>query len=129
MGGGHPPVPRCRHVTVEAQTDVCLVLQIAVILSNPEQSKHLETARMMVAGLELDLVNLRSEKYADQTSRIPTMEFGTPEEDAVRWKSRHSLVIDLFWRKAAGAGRKPPRSAHTQETDGSEMNVALLMLL
>ena len=50
-------------------------MQIAVIESNPEQSKHLETARMKVAGLELDLVNLRSEKYADQTSRIPTMEF------------------------------------------------------
>ena len=39
---------------------------------------------MKVAGLELDLVNLRSEKYADQTSRIPTMEFGSPEEDALR---------------------------------------------
>lgn len=61
-----------------------LLLQIAVIVSNPEQSKHLETARMKVAGLELDLVNLRSEKYADQTSRIPTMEFGSPEEDALR---------------------------------------------
>ena len=53
-------------------------------MSNPDQSKHLETARMTVAGLELDLVNLRSEKYADRTSRIPTMEFGTPEEDALR---------------------------------------------
>ena len=61
-----------------------LALQIAVIESNPEQSKHLETARMKVAGLELDLVNLRSEKYADQSSRIPTMEFGTPEQDALR---------------------------------------------
>lgn len=59
-------------------------LQVAVIMSNPDQSKHLETARMKVAGLELDLVNLRSEKYADQTSRIPTIEFGTPEEDALR---------------------------------------------
>jgi len=45
---------------------------------------------MKVAGLELDLVNLRSEKYADQTSRIPTIEFGTPEEDALRSvKSSH----------------------------------------
>ena len=59
--------------------------QVAVIASNPDQSKHLETARMTVAGLELDLVNLRSEKYADRSSRIPTMEFGTPEEDALRW--------------------------------------------
>jgi hypothetical protein len=60
-------------------------VQIARIESNPEQSKHLETARMKVAGVELDLVNLRSEKYADQTSRIPTIEFGTPEEDALRY--------------------------------------------
>ena len=59
------------------------MLQIAVIMSNPEQSKHLETARMKVAGLELDLVNLRSEEYAE-SSRIPTMKFGTPEEDALR---------------------------------------------
>ena len=59
------------------------MLQIAVIMSNPEQSKHLETARMKVAGLELDLVNLRSEEYAE-SSRIPVMKFGTPEEDALR---------------------------------------------
>ena len=59
------------------------MLQIAVIMSNPEQSKHLETARMKVAGLELDLVNLRSEEYAE-SSRIPIMKFGTPEEDALR---------------------------------------------
>ena len=66
-----------------AELHVC-ALQIAVIECNPEQSKHLETARMKVAGLELDLVNLRSEQYADQNSRIPTMEFGTPEQDALR---------------------------------------------
>ena len=53
-----------------------------MILSNPEQSKHLETARLKLAGLEIDLVNLRSESYAD--SRIPTMDIGTPEEDAMR---------------------------------------------
>ena len=51
-------------------------------MSNPEQSKHLETARLKLAGLEIDLVNLRSETYAD--SRIPTMEIGTPKEDAMR---------------------------------------------
>ena len=53
-----------------------------MIMSNPEQSKHLETARLKLAGLEIDLVNLRSETYAD--SRIPTMEIGTPKEDAMR---------------------------------------------
>ena len=53
-----------------------------MIMSNPEQSKHLETARLKLAGLEIDLVNLRSETYAD--SRIPTMEIGTPKDDAMR---------------------------------------------
>ena len=43
-----------------------------MIMSNPEQSKHLETARMKLRGHWIDLVNLRSEEYA-QHSRIPTM--------------------------------------------------------
>ncbi len=55
----------------------------AVIQSNPDQSKHLETARMKVNNMWIDLVNLRSESYADG-SRIPKMEFGTPEQDALR---------------------------------------------
>lgn len=55
----------------------------AVIQSNPEQSKHLETARMKINDLWIDLVNLRSETYADG-SRIPKMEFGTPSQDAYR---------------------------------------------
>ena len=44
----------------------------AVIQSNPDQSKHLETARMKINNLWIDLVNLRSETYA-QDSRIPTV--------------------------------------------------------
>jgi hypothetical protein len=80
----------------------------AVIQSNPDQSKHLETARIKVPvlpgrtgngggngggggiaaasaapALWIDLVNLRSETYAEG-SRIPTMEFGTPQQDAER---------------------------------------------
>lgn len=39
--------------------------RIAKIQANPDQSKHLETARMTVGGLEIDLVQLRSEEYAD----------------------------------------------------------------
>jgi hypothetical protein len=50
---------------------------VAVIMSNPDQSKHLETARMKVRGVWLDLVNLRSEEYA-QHSRIPTMQASGP---------------------------------------------------
>ena len=43
---------------------------VGVIQSNPEQSKHLETATMKVRDVWLDFVNLRSESYADE-SRIP----------------------------------------------------------
>ena len=61
-------------------------------MSNPEQSKHLETARMKLDGLELDLVNLRCETYTD--SRIPQMTFGTPLQDAER---RDFTVNSLFY--------------------------------
>ena len=38
--------------------------------ANPDQSKHLETAKMKIWDIELDLVNLRAEEYAED-SRIP----------------------------------------------------------
>lgn len=44
---------------------------VAKIESNPDQSKHLETARTTILGIELDFVNLRSEEYAEN-SRIPS---------------------------------------------------------
>eukprot|EP00894_Picocystis_sp_ML_P002881 jgi/Pico_ML_1/53398/g3954.t1 len=66
---------------------------VAVILSNPEQSKHLETARMKILGEWIDFVNLRAESYAED-SRIPTMQFGTPLEDAVR---RDLTINALFY--------------------------------
>jgi tRNA nucleotidyltransferase (CCA-adding enzyme) len=47
------------------------VHRIAKIESNPDQSKHLETARTTLLGIDLDFVNLRSEEYAED-SRIPT---------------------------------------------------------
>mmetsp|Transcript_10270 Transcript_10270/g.18967 ORF Transcript_10270/g.18967 Transcript_10270/m.18967 type:complete len:635 (-) Transcript_10270:191-2095(-) len=65
----------------------------AVIQSNPDQSKHLETARMKIYDLWIDLVNLRSETYAED-SRIPEMALGTPEEDAMR---RDFTVNSLFY--------------------------------
>ena len=76
---------------------------VAVIQSNPEKSKHLETAKVKFRGLEIDLVNLRSEAYAS-TSRIPTIEFGTAEQDAMRrdftvnalfYNIKHGTVEDL----------------------------------
>ena len=73
---------------------------MAVIKSNPDQSKHLQTARMKVGELELDLVNLRSETYAD--SRIPEIAIGTPEQDALR---RDLTINSLFYNINTGQVR------------------------
>lgn len=62
-----------------------------VIKSNPDQSKHLETVTMNIYGKDVDFVNLRTETYSD--SRIPQMEFGTPEQDA----SRRDLTINALF--------------------------------
>ncbi|XP_073013457.1 tRNA nucleotidyltransferase cca2 [Typha latifolia] len=66
---------------------------VGVIQCNPDQSKHLETARMRICDIWIDFVNLRSETYADN-SRIPTMKFGTAEEDAYR---RDLTINSLFY--------------------------------
>lgn len=63
------------------------------IEANPEKSKHLETVTTKVFGLDIDLVNLRKETYSEN-SRNPQMEFGTPEEDALR---RDATVNALFY--------------------------------
>ena len=56
---------------------------LAKIEANPEKSKHLETVTTKILGLDIDFVNLRKETYTEN-SRNPIMEFGTPEEDALR---------------------------------------------
>ncbi|KAL8199334.1 hypothetical protein R6Q57_012902 [Mikania cordata] len=66
---------------------------IGVIQSNPDQSKHLETARMRLFDVWIDFVNLRSEDYCE-SSRIPTMQFGTAEQDAYR---RDLTINSLFY--------------------------------
>ncbi|KAL7607334.1 hypothetical protein Lser_V15G20117 [Lactuca serriola] len=66
---------------------------IGVIQSNPDQSKHLETARMRLFDVWIDFVNLRSEDYTEN-SRIPTMQFGSPEQDAYR---RDLTINSLFY--------------------------------
>ncbi|KAK5132287.1 hypothetical protein LTR08_009195 [Meristemomyces frigidus] len=63
------------------------------IEANPEKSKHLETTTMRILGLDIDLVNLRKETYTDD-SRNPQIEFGTPEEDALR---RDATVNAMFY--------------------------------
>ena len=66
---------------------------VGVIQSNPDQSKHLETATMRVHGAWLDLVNLRSESYSEG-SRIPEAEFGSATDDAFR---RDLTINSLFY--------------------------------
>ncbi|KAH7883919.1 hypothetical protein F5I97DRAFT_1930135 [Phlebopus sp. FC_14] len=68
--------------------------KVTKIESNPDQSKHLETARTTLFGIDLDFVNLRDEEYAE-SSRIPTgVKFGTPLEDALR---RDITINSLFY--------------------------------
>jgi len=64
-----------------------------VIKANSEKSKHLETATIKVEGVFIDLVNLRSEKYSED-SRVPVIEIGTPTEDAFR---RDLTINSLFY--------------------------------
>ena len=63
------------------------------IEANPEKSKHLETVTTKILGLDIDLVNLRKETYTEE-SRTPQMEFGSPEEDAMR---RDATVNAMFF--------------------------------
>lgn len=62
------------------------------IAVNPDQSKHLATTRLKIHDFWVDLVNLRSETYTGE-SRIPTIEFGTPQEDA----DRRDLTINAMF--------------------------------
>lgn len=57
--------------------------KFGLIKANNEKSKHLETATIRVHDMMIDLVNLRSEKYSED-SRVPTIEIGSPEQDAYR---------------------------------------------
>ncbi|KAI9333718.1 hypothetical protein BDR26DRAFT_840242 [Obelidium mucronatum] len=66
---------------------------IAKIDSNPDKSKHLETATTSIFGQLIDFVNLRTETY-NHDSRIPVMEFGTPLQDALR---RDITINALFY--------------------------------
>ncbi|KAA0031671.1 putative CCA tRNA nucleotidyltransferase 2 [Cucumis melo var. makuwa] len=67
---------------------------VAVIPCNPDQSKHLETARMRIFDMWIDFVNLRCEEYSENR-RIPTKQkFGTAEEDAYR---RDLTINSLFY--------------------------------
>ncbi|KAI8818714.1 uncharacterized protein EV422DRAFT_601471 [Fimicolochytrium jonesii] len=66
---------------------------IAAIMSNPDKSKHLETANARVFNYLVDFVHLRTETY-NEDSRNPEVEFGTPLEDALR---RDITINALFY--------------------------------
>ena len=73
------------HLSTYLQSQGQKAGRIAVVQANPEKSKHLETAKVTINELEVDLVNLRSETYvSDAAHTIPEMTFGTPEQDAFR---------------------------------------------
>lgn len=67
--------------------------KLGEIKKDAEKSKHLETATTKLFGLELDLVNLRTETY-DEVSRNPIIEMGTAEEDALR---RDATINAMFY--------------------------------
>ncbi|CAH2354120.1 CCA tRNA nucleotidyltransferase, mitochondrial [[Candida] railenensis] len=66
---------------------------VHTIKKNPEKSKHLETCTTKLFGLDIDFVNLRSEAYTED-SRVPIIECGTAEEDALR---RDATLNALFY--------------------------------
>ncbi|CAN1814846.1 LysM domain receptor-like kinase 4, partial [Linum perenne] len=66
---------------------------IGVIARNGVRSKPLETVRMRVFDLWIDIVNFRCEDYSDN-SFITMMKFGTAEEDAYR---RDLTINSLFY--------------------------------
>jgi len=65
---------------------------------NPEKSKHLETAKVQIRNIWIDVVNLRGEVY-DTDSRIPKITIGTAEEDAFR---RDLTINSLFYNLNEG---------------------------
>lgn len=73
--------------------------KFGIVSQNCEKSKHLETATMKICDMFVDFVNLRSEKYTE-TSRVPVIEIGTPEEDARR---RDITINTMFYNINTGS--------------------------
>ncbi|GJP39924.1 hypothetical protein CLOM_g24246, partial [Closterium sp. NIES-68] len=91
---------------------------VGVIQKNPEQSKHLETATMMIHGIWIDLVNLRAEEYTHD-SRIPTaIEFGTAEEDALR----RDLTINSMFYNITTEHVEDPTGRGISDLKGARIN-------
>lgn len=65
---------------------------VGLVKSNPDKSKHLETAVMRIGDRFVDFVCLRTERYTQ--TRIPEIMLGTPTEDAFR---RDITINALFY--------------------------------
>lgn len=77
--------------------------KLAKIESNPDRSKHLETARTTVLGIELDFVNLRSEEYTED-SRIPShIVCGFDTHLSISIKYLVTRLLALHYRTRYGA--------------------------
>lgn len=73
--------------------------KIAVVKQNPQQSKHLRTAIMVLCGFELNVNHLRSEHYASD-SRIPLAT--PPAEPSVDAQRRDFTVNALYYNIHSG---------------------------
>jgi len=74
------------------------VHKVTKIESNPDQSKHLETARTTLFDIDLDFVNLRSEEYSEH-SRIPTEVVCLLLQHVFRWLI---TVLAEIWNSTPG---------------------------
>jgi tRNA nucleotidyltransferase (CCA-adding enzyme) len=87
------PENRTRHAISDGELG-----KLHKVKANPEKSKHLETATIMLYGLDIDFVNLRTEVYKSN-SRNPEVGFGTAQEDAER---RDATINALFYNMRTG---------------------------
>ncbi|GAA5851961.1 hypothetical protein JCM5353_004863 [Sporobolomyces roseus] len=94
-----------------------LMGKLTKIEAKPEQSKHLETATANVCGLSIDWVQQRGQEVYSPGSRIPTVAFGTPLEDAERrdltinalfYNLRTQQIEDQTSRGLSDLGLSPP---------------------
>ncbi|GAA5973317.1 hypothetical protein JCM11641_003069 [Rhodosporidiobolus odoratus] len=76
-----------------------LMGRLTAIEAKPEQSKHLETATARVCDLSVDWVQQRGQEVYTEGSRIPTVAFGSPLEDALR---RDLTINALFLNLRTG---------------------------
>ncbi|CAG9476818.1 unnamed protein product [Plasmodium vivax] len=83
----------CNYIKEYIQEKEKKNFNFGIIKINSDQSKHLETSSFNLFNFQVDVVNLRNEKYTED-SRIPEIIIGTPEEDALR---RDFTVNALFY--------------------------------